>query len=79
MKCGKIVTVSHFTGDAFYKWEICGCAEGHAHKQVEVVPSYPKPTKEEPPIQFILFLFLPFLVRLSELGKPGCFLEQDQY
>lgn len=50
MECGRTVTVSHFTPDGFYKWVICGCPEGHAHKQVEVIPSYPKPTKEDSPL-----------------------------
>lgn len=57
MECGKIVTISHFIGDGFYKWEICGCPEGHIYKQVEVVPSYPKPTREaNPPV---LSFFIP--------------------
>lgn len=58
MECGKIVIVSHFISDGFYKWAICGCPEGHAHKRVEVIPSSPKPTKEDSPPAFFLF-FIP--------------------
>lgn len=47
VECGKIITISHFIGDGFYKWEICGCPEGHAHKHVKVVPAIPSPPRKK--------------------------------
>lgn len=69
----------HFTGGGSHKWGIHGSPEGHVHSQIEVVPSYPKPTDEAKNCPFFFPpSFLPLVVKLSKLGlrrKAGCFQE----